>query len=73
MHAVSTQELNQLLAAVNCRKPFGPRDHAMIRLTASTGLRVAELCGLNVADVWHAGEVRSTLFVRPEIAKGGRG
>lgn len=73
MTNVTQAEFEALLAAVNQRSPFGPRDHALIRLTGFTGLRVGELCGLNVSDVWRAGEVRSTLFVRPEIAKGGRG
>ncbi len=73
MKTLDLTEFQALLGAVNQRSPFGGRDHAMLRLAASTGLRVAELCGLNVSDVYEAGQVRSTLFVRPTIAKGGRG
>lgn len=73
MQNISLVQFESLLGCVNLRSAFGPRDHAMLRLTAFTGLRVAELVGLNVSDVWHAGQVRSTLFVRPAIAKGGRG
>ena len=73
MQNISLVQFESLLGCVNLRSAFGPRDHAMLRLAAFTGLRVAELVGLNVSDVHHAGQVRSTLFVRPAIAKGGRG
>ncbi len=72
MKLISSTEFQALLAAVNKRSPFGERDVQFLRLLATTGLRVAELVGLCVGDVWQAGQVRTTLFVRAEIAKGHR-
>src|SRR2546422_2909983 len=51
-----------------------PRDHAIYSLALGTGLRRAELVGLNVGDVFAPdGTPRSRVRIRPEIAKGGRG
>ncbi|MHB2017158.1 MAG: tyrosine-type recombinase/integrase [Candidatus Xenobia bacterium] len=72
MKVITPQELAQLLAAVDLRDPFGPRDHAMLRLCANTGLRVSELAGLNHHEVAHSGQPRETLFVPNGIAKGGK-
>jgi site-specific recombinase XerC len=42
-------------------------------LALGTGLRLAEIVGLNVGDVYsQEGRPRNRLRVRPEIAKGGR-
>jgi len=41
----------QLLSVIRPGEPFGRRDCALIRLAVHTGLRSAELCGLNVGDV----------------------
>jgi len=41
----------QLLAVIGLREPFGRRDYSLIRFAVHTGLRSAELCGLNVGDV----------------------
>lgn len=71
MKIISSVGFQALLRAINRRSPFGERDFQMLRLLASTGLRVGELVGLNVSDVWHQGQVRSVLFVRATIAKGG--
>jgi integrase/recombinase XerC len=50
-----------------------PRDHLIYSLALGTGLRLAELVGLNVGDVYAAdGTPRSRVRIRPEIAKGGR-
>src|SRR2546422_3560779 len=49
------------------------RDHLIYSLALGTGLRLAELVGLNVGDVFAAdGTPRSRVRIRPEIAKGGR-
>ena len=50
-----------------------PRDHLIYSLALGTGLRLAEIVGLDVGDV-HApdGRPRNRLRIRPEIAKGGR-
>ncbi len=45
------------------------RDLMIVELILGTGLRAAELVGLNVGDVRN----REKLFVRPEIAKRGKG
>src|SRR2546425_5597941 len=50
-----------------------PRDHLIYSLALGTGLRLAEIVGLNVGDVFAAdGTPRSRVRIRPEIAKGGR-
>lgn len=50
-----------------------PRDHAIVSLALGTGLRLGELVGLNVGDVFFpTGQPRSRVRVRAEIAKGGR-
>jgi integrase/recombinase XerC len=50
-----------------------PRDHLVISLTLGTGLRLAEIVGLNVGDVFFPdGTPRGRIWLRREIAKGGR-
>jgi site-specific recombinase XerC len=50
-----------------------PRDHLIFSLALGTGLRLAEVVGLNVGDVYSGeGKTRHRLRIRPEIAKGGR-
>jgi integrase len=50
-----------------------PRDHLIYSLALGTGLRLAEIVGLNVGDVYTSeGRPRNRLKIRPEIAKGGR-
>ena len=49
------------------------RDHTIISLALGTGLRLAEIVGLNVGDVDAPdGTPRVRVRVRKEIAKGGR-
>ncbi len=49
------------------------RDHLIYSLALGTGLRLAEIVGLNVGDVYSpAGKPKNRLRLRPEIAKGGR-
>ena len=46
-----------------------PRDHLIFSLALGTGLRLAEIVGLNVGDVFTAdGQPRSRLRLRREIA-----
>jgi integrase len=62
-------EVVAILAATSTH----PRDHLIYSLALGTGLRLAELVGLNVGDVYAAdGTPRSRVRIRPEIAKGGR-
>ncbi len=50
-----------------------PRDHLIFSLALGTGLRLAEIVGLNVGDVFAPdGTPRVRVKVRREIAKGGR-
>ena len=49
------------------------RDHLIYSLALGTGLRLAEIVGLNVGDVYTPdGRPRARVRLRPEIAKGGR-
>ena len=49
------------------------RDHTIISLALGTGLRLAEIVGLDVGDVFAPdGTPRVRVRVRKEIAKGGR-
>lgn len=51
-----------------------PRDHMIYSLVLVTSLRLAEIVGLNVGDIFAPdGTSRSRVRIRPEIAKGGRG
>jgi integrase len=50
-----------------------PRDHLIISMALGTGLRLGELVGLNVGDVFAPdGTPRVRVRIRKEIAKGGR-
>jgi integrase len=50
-----------------------PRDHLIYSLALGTGLRLAEIVGLNVGDVYTPeGRPRNRIRLRAEIAKGGR-
>jgi integrase/recombinase XerC len=50
-----------------------PRDHAIFSMALGTGLRISEIIGLNVGDVFApAGTPRTRVRIRAEIAKGRR-
>ena len=73
MRILDESQVARILAAIPLRSPFGARDHAMIRLAVSTGLRVAELVGLDIGMVWtRSGEPRQLLDLPASIAKGRR-
>jgi site-specific recombinase XerC len=49
------------------------RDHVIYSLALGTGLRLAEIVGMNVGDVYTPeGRPRNRVRLRPEIAKNGR-
>jgi integrase/recombinase XerD len=65
-------EFKRLLAVVAQRK-HAARDRLALILSHLAGLRVGEIAGLIVRDVFEAdGRVREQLRVRASIAKGGR-
>ncbi len=50
-----------------------PRDHLIYSLALGTGLRLGEIVGLNVGDVFNGnGRPRTRIRIRAEIAKGGK-
>lgn len=50
-----------------------PRDRALVELGVQTGLRLSELLGLRIQDVWRNGAPLSVLRVSRRNLKGGRG
>ena len=48
---LTIQEINRLFEAPNMEKPTGVRDRAMMEMLYATGLRVSELCRLQVKDL----------------------
>ena len=65
-----TQDEQKLILRVTAKHP---RDHAIISMALGTGLRIGELLGLNVGDVFTPdGTPKTRIFVRREIAKRGR-
>ena len=66
---LTTDELHALLQV----SADHPRDHLIVSLALGTGLRLSELVGLNVGDLFFpTGQPRHRVRVRAEIAKGGR-
>jgi integrase len=66
---LTSAEQRAILRATACN----PRDHLIYSLALGTGLRLAEIVGLNVGDVYTPeGRPRNRVRLRPEIAKSGR-
>lgn len=51
------------------QKSRGIRNYAMAVVMLETGLRVGELCGLIVDDLWYSDQPVDSLIVRAEISK----
>lgn len=48
---LTEKEVQELLNAPNIEDPIGARDRAILEVLYASGLRVSELCGLNISDV----------------------
>ncbi len=48
---LNLEQINRMIEAPDQSKPTGVRDRAMFELLYATGLRVSELCGVEVNDV----------------------
>src|ERR1700684_4305680 len=66
---LSDDEVRPLLTATS-RAERDLRDHMVILLALTTGLRVGEVVALNVADVKNGKGVKSLVTLRPETTKG---
>jgi integrase len=56
-----------------CVTSKSSRDHLIYSLALGTGLRLGEIVGLNVGDVFNGnGRPRTRIRIRPEIAKRGK-
>lgn len=63
---ITEEELLKMIA--RCRNA---QERGLIIIMANTGLRISEICGLNVSDVLNEdGTFRETIRIRPEISKG---
>lgn len=51
-HVLSLSEIDQLFAAIDHSKPEGVRNHAMLETMYSCGLRVSELIGLRISNLY---------------------
>lgn len=49
---LTLEEVDAILAAINLELPEGQRDHCMIELLYSCGLRVSEICSLRLSDLF---------------------
>jgi integrase/recombinase XerC len=70
---LTPSEFKRMLAAIDLKAPMGPRDYLLLVFDYNTGLRVGELCSLNVSNVARNGVPRQSLHVRASVAKNGQG
>ncbi len=49
---LSIEEIEAILMAIDLSQPFGQRDRAMLEVLYACGLRVSELTGLRIADLF---------------------
>ncbi len=55
---------SELLRVLDLAKEAGPRDHALACILGLNGLRIGEVCSLNVQDVGRSGGYHTVKFVR---------
>ncbi|HEY3997557.1 MAG TPA: tyrosine-type recombinase/integrase [Candidatus Xenobia bacterium] len=70
---LTPHEMKALLAAIDTRHPFGPRDYFLMVFDWHTGLRVTELVSIDVSDVSLDGQPRQELHLRATTTKGHMG
>ncbi len=73
MRNLNPSQLQQLLAAIELRSPFGKRDYLLILFLYHTGLRVSECSGLLTCLVSKNGRSRDFLDLPASLCKGPRG
>jgi len=63
--------LTHILADFDTQKQLvkATRNSTMVIIMLETGIRVGELCGLRIDDLWYANQPVGTLILRKEIAK----
>lgn len=49
---LSIEEIDRILGAIDLSKPEGVRDHCIIEVLYSCGLRISELCSLRMSDLY---------------------
>lgn len=49
---LSLEEIDRILGAIDQSKPEGVRDHCIIEVLYSCGLRISELCNLKLSDLY---------------------
>ena len=49
---LTIDEIDSIIAAIDVKKPEGHRDRAILETLYSCGLRVSELCGLSMGDLY---------------------
>lgn len=65
MNILTAEDARKLVQVISPRSPFGTRDRGILILLMHTGLRVSELCSINVGQVWHSkGRPRRRLQVK---------
>jgi integrase/recombinase XerC len=69
---LTDEEVRRVLAAT-ARSEADLRDHVLLLLAVSTGLRVSELVALDISSVRNGKGVKSVAELRAEHTKGGKG
>jgi site-specific recombinase XerC len=69
---LTDDEVRRLLGATG-RAAKDLRDHVLLRLALTTGLRVSELVGLDIGDLRNGKGVKAIVELRPAATKGKKG
>ena len=69
MFALDRGQVQRLLSGINLKSAWGRRDYLLILFLYNTGLRIGELCQLNVSHAAHDGQPRDEVYVPAAISK----